>query len=82
MSSVMSLSSSQSPRIGVIGAGAAGLAATRVLSREGWTPIVLEKDPQGGGVWRYIPQAKDRPMYKGLKTNLPKELIVRKVQSD
>lgn len=71
---VMGLASN-SPRVGVIGAGAAGLAAARVISREGWTPILLEKDLQGGGVWRYVPQAKDRPMYQGLRTNLPKELM-------
>jgi hypothetical protein len=75
-----------SPRIAVIGAGAAGLAAARVISRDtGWAPTVLEKDVQLGGVWRYGPKDKDnnngkdddeyRPMYRGLRTNLPKELM-------
>jgi cation diffusion facilitator CzcD-associated flavoprotein CzcO len=64
------------PRVAVIGAGAAGLAAARVISRDtGLLPVVLEKDLQGGGVWRYQPSAKDRPMYSGLRTNLPKELM-------
>jgi cation diffusion facilitator CzcD-associated flavoprotein CzcO len=82
---VSASASASSPRIAVIGAGAAGLAAARVISREGWTPTVLEKEVQGGGVWRYkdyssssdsaVNDKKDRPVYRGLRTNLPKELM-------
>jgi thioredoxin reductase len=63
------------PKIAIIGGGAAGLAAARVFSRQGLTPVVLEKDEIVGGVWRRIPASKSRPMYKGLRTNLPKEIM-------
>ena len=78
---------SSQPRVAVIGAGAAGLAAARVISRDtGLNPIVLEQDVDGGGVWRYQPKGapssssesdrtNHRPMYAGLRTNLPKELM-------
>jgi len=82
----------QQPRVAVIGAGAAGLAAARVISRDcGIRPVVFEKEIQAGGIWRYespftkttttstssstTRKKKDRPMYKGLRTNLPKELM-------
>jgi hypothetical protein len=71
--------------IAVIGAGAAGLAATRVLSRSLHKPTitVLEKDDGVGGIWDYRletninnnNETKDRPMYRGLRTNLPKEVM-------
>lgn len=95
-------------RIAVIGAGAAGLVATRVLTRE--VPhchvTVLEQREGLGGVWRYSPTKSIRlspasqlpktrtdhsnnhagelpnrpekqyhPMYRGLRTNLPKEIM-------
>ena len=62
-------------KVAVIGGGAAGLSLARVLSRNGIQPIVLEKKLFGGGVWRYLPQSKIRPMYKGLRTNLPREIM-------
>jgi thioredoxin reductase len=70
-----SSSSSSSPRIAVIGAGAAGLSAARVLSRGGINPVVLDKEEVSGGVWRYVENSKTRPMYRGLRTNLPKEVM-------
>jgi hypothetical protein len=77
------------PKIAVIGGGAAGLAAARVLSRAGWNPVVLEKGDTIGGVWNYKPKNQDSqqqngnsngnsnvsPMYRGLRTNLPKEIM-------
>lgn len=81
------------PKIAVIGGGAAGLVAARVLSRAGWNPVVLEQGDTIGGVWNYKPkdnskgnqmdsqqQQKDSnsnvsPMYRGLRTNLPKEIM-------
>jgi hypothetical protein len=72
---IMPLQPTQSLKVGVIGSGAAGLAATRVLTRQGIRPIVLEKDTEPGGVWRHIPGVKTRPMYQGLRTNLPRELM-------
>ena len=62
-------------RVAVIGGGAAGLSAARVLSRNGVTPVVLEKDEQVGGVWAYRANDKTRPMYRGLRTNLPREVM-------
>uniref|UniRef100_A0A7S3L9I6 Flavin-containing monooxygenase n=1 Tax=Amphora coffeiformis TaxID=265554 RepID=A0A7S3L9I6_9STRA len=65
-----------SPKIAVIGAGAAGLAIARVMQRAGLDQVlVLEKDTSIGGVWNYKEAAKDRPMYQGLRTNLPKEIM-------
>jgi Flavin-binding monooxygenase-like len=79
------------PRIAVIGAGAAGLACCRVFSRAGWQPILFEKSAAVGGVWNYNAdhplkagcgdagddktKKKQRPMYRGLRTNLPKEVM-------
>lgn len=62
-------------KVAVIGGGAAGLAAARVFSRNGIQPVVLEKERVVGGVWNYRPQSKTRPMYKGLRTNLPREIM-------
>lgn len=65
-------------KIAVIGAGAAGLAATRAISQLNYDNIIpktLEKDPAPGGVWRHVANSKSRPMYKGLRTNLPKEVM-------
>ena len=63
------------PKIAIIGGGAAGLAAARVFSRQGLCPVLLEKDDVVGGIWRRVPGSKTRPMYKGLRTNLPKEIM-------
>lgn len=41
------------PRVCVIGAGAAGLAAGRLLRDEGCNVTILEKSHNIGGVWRY-----------------------------
>ena len=63
-------------KVAVIGAGAAGLAAARVLSRNGIDPKVFEKDTFVGGIWHYDDQSSNcRPMYRGLRTNLPKEVM-------
>ena len=72
---IMTLQATQSLKVGIIGSGAAGLAAARVLSRQGIRPVVLEKDPEPGGVWRHTPGDKSRPMYQGLRTNLPREIM-------
>ena len=65
-----------SPKVAVIGAGAAGLAVARVMQRAGLDQVlVLEKDKEIGGVWNYQAAAADRPMYQGLRTNLPKEVM-------
>ena len=80
---MMQMSLKSSPRVAIIGGGAAGLACARVFSRRGrndgdddWCVTVLEKDTQVGGVWNYRESdTKTRPMYRGLRTNLPKETM-------
>jgi thioredoxin reductase len=61
------------PRVAIVGAGAAGLAAARAFQL--FKPVVLEQSPHLGGVWRYQEASKEHPIYRGLRTNLPKELM-------
>jgi len=65
------------PRVAVIGSGAAGLAAARVFSRSNnhYDVTVLERDAAIAGVWNYKPASTVSPMYQGLRTNLPKEIM-------
>ncbi len=76
------------PKVAVIGAGAAGLVTARILSSRGFQPFIFEKEKQEqgtstdgatyngiGGVWAYEPNSKLKPMYRGLRTNLPRELM-------
>lgn len=67
--------SSSAMKVAVIGAGAAGLATARTLTKYGITTTILEKDSSLGGVWSYHPHSDNRPMYRGLRTNLPRELM-------
>ncbi|KAL7533070.1 hypothetical protein ACHAXR_005022 [Thalassiosira sp. AJA248-18] len=78
-------------RIGIIGGGAAGLASARAFlranqpdQREGtrrnvqFEVTVLETRNSIGGIWEYEDESKStksRPMYRNLRTNLPKELM-------
>lgn len=77
MERVVSLTLKQEkPKIAIIGAGAAGLCTARVLSRDlGVDPTVLEAKSYGGGVWKYEENSEKHPMYRGLRTNLPKEVM-------
>ena len=76
--------------VAIIGAGAAGLACARAFSRwnengKGVFKIrVFEKEEGVAGVWRYDNSAdvndnarkvKVRPMYRNLRTNLPREIM-------
>lgn len=75
------------PSVAVIGSGAAGLVTARILSLRGFKPCIFEKEPSStsihhqnrndaiGGVWSYESKSKVKPMYKGLRTNLPRELM-------
>jgi thioredoxin reductase len=61
------------PRVAIVGAGAAGLTAARAFRH--FKPVILEQSSQLGGVWRYRGASQVHPMYRGLRTNLPKELM-------
>lgn len=73
--STLTNSSSPQIKVAVIGAGAAGLVTSRILLKNGIQPTILEKDEEIGGVWNYKKNSKSRPMYRGLRTNLPRELM-------
>ena len=76
-------------RVAVIGAGAAGLAAARELTREGHDAVVFEQGAELGGVWVYDADVEDdltgadanrekrvhSSVYKNLRTNLPREVM-------
>lgn len=55
------------PSVAVIGAGAAGLAAGRILREEGLTVTIFEKSRHVGGVWRYKPRDELAPMCESTK---------------
>ena len=48
------------PSVAVIGAGAAGLAASRIFRDEGFRVTVFEKSHHVGGIWRYDPSPEDK----------------------
>eukprot|EP01064_Diplonema_japonicum_P034891 TRINITY_DN7372_c3_g1_i1.p1 TRINITY_DN7372_c3_g1~~TRINITY_DN7372_c3_g1_i1.p1 ORF type:complete len:418 (+),score=70.63 TRINITY_DN7372_c3_g1_i1:60-1313(+) len=62
-------------RVGVIGGGAAGLAACRWLLEKGHLPTVFEESDKGiGGIWMGS-TASAPVIYDGLVTNLPKQVM-------
>ena len=73
--------------VAVIGSGAAGLATARAFAKAFASagPLRLDVYEQGssiGGVWDYAAHVKTKPMYNGLRTNLPKRLqTLKHVQS-
>ncbi|MCL7042506.1 hypothetical protein MKW94_002605 [Papaver nudicaule] len=77
-----------SRKVAVIGAGAAGLAASRELRREGHAVVVFERSDRVGGVWLYNSNVESDPLgldpsraiihsslYESLRTNLPREVM-------
>ena len=69
-------------RVAIIGAGAGGLVAARTFLRSATAAAtavsvtLFEKSDRVGGIWNYDPTADPpTPMYAGLRTNLPKELM-------
>jgi Flavin-binding monooxygenase-like len=54
-------------RIGIVGAGVAGLATAKVLEQAGHEAVVYDKAPDVGGVWSRTRR------YPGLTTQSPKE---------
>ena len=53
-------------RVGIIGAGVAGLATAKVLKQAGHEVVVYDKAPDVGGVWSRTRR------YPGLTTQSPK----------
>ena len=75
----MSSSSTDTKHVAIVGAGAAGLATARAFLRDGKFQVSVFESRRGpGGIWDYTSERdekKSRPMYKNLRTNLPKELM-------
>lgn len=61
-------------KVAIIGAGASGLISAKVLLNEGFDVTVFEKTSNVAGVWNFSEQ--DGALYKSLRTNLPKEIMV------
>ena len=57
------------PRVAVIGAGASGLVTARWLLAAGSDPVVFERSPGIGGLWR----PEDGLAYPSLRTNTSKQ---------
>ncbi|MCL7027873.1 hypothetical protein MKW94_005687 [Papaver nudicaule] len=77
-----------SRKVAVIGAGAAGLVASRELRREGHEVVVFERSDRVGGIWVYNSNVESDPLgldpsraiihsslYESLRTNLPREVM-------
>jgi cation diffusion facilitator CzcD-associated flavoprotein CzcO len=73
-------------RVAVIGAGAAGLVATRELVRAGFEVDAFERGTEVGGIWVYSAETERDPLgqrtprihsslYASLRTNLPRDLM-------
>ncbi|OVA20190.1 Flavin monooxygenase-like [Macleaya cordata] len=89
MSSLIPSSSNLTSRkVAVIGAGAAGLVASRELGREGHEVVVYERNNRVEGTWVYDPNVESdqlgidpsrsivhSSLYESLRTNLPREIM-------
>lgn len=64
-------------RVAVIGAGAGGLITADILQKDGFEVVIFERGSYVGGVWKYkdAVHSKSGPMYKSLRTNLPKQIM-------
>ncbi|CEL93405.1 unnamed protein product [Vitrella brassicaformis CCMP3155] len=62
-----------SKRVAVIGAGAGGLVAAKLLRDEGFRVKVFEATDKIGGLWVYSDTRG--ALYKSLRTNLPKQIM-------
>ncbi|XP_074279988.1 flavin-containing monooxygenase FMO GS-OX5-like isoform X2 [Silene latifolia] len=78
----------ESYKVAVIGAGVAGLIASRELQNEGHQVVIFEKSDKLGGLWVYDPRVESDELgydpsreiihssvYKSLRTNLPRVLM-------
>ncbi|OVA15147.1 Flavin monooxygenase FMO [Macleaya cordata] len=77
-----------SKKVAVIGAGVAGLVASRELRGEGHEVVVFERNNRVGRIWVYDPNVESDPLgidpsrsivhsslYESLRTNLPREIM-------
>lgn len=71
-------------KVAIIGSGGAGIITSRILQKNNITNIkIFEKNDDIGGVWNYnnnknnknAENKRKNPMYKHLRTNLPKEIM-------
>ncbi|XP_057868665.1 flavin-containing monooxygenase FMO GS-OX-like 9 isoform X3 [Cryptomeria japonica] len=74
-------------KVGVIGAGPAGLVAARELKKEGFEVVVYEQNADVGGIWLYNPNVGNDPVgleltepnqgtiYQSLRTNITREAM-------
>lgn len=69
---ILTFMSTESKRVAIIGAGAAGLVAADVFRNLPFDVTVFEKSPFVGGVWKFDGAS---PMYNSLVTNLPVEIM-------
>lgn len=60
-------------KVGIIGAGPAGLASARFLRDKGFDIVVFEKALSVGGVWGKSPL--NTAVYKSLRTNIPTSVM-------
>ncbi|KAK9749239.1 hypothetical protein RND81_02G111900 [Saponaria officinalis] len=78
----------ESHKVAVIGAGVAGLIATRELRNQGHRVVIFEKSDKIGGLWVYDPRVESDKLgcdptreiihssvYRSLRTNLPRVLM-------
>ena len=77
MSKVKPLKLNDIRRVAVIGAGAGGLITADILRKDGFDVVVFERGTSVGGVWKYkdAVHSTGGPMYKSLRTNLPKQIM-------
>nr|CCA14754.1 flavinbinding monooxygenaselike protein putative [Albugo laibachii Nc14] len=63
---------SPSKRVGIVGAGAAGLVVAKILRAAQFDVTVFEKSSTLGGLWNYSDNTHtDATLYESLHTNLP-----------
>ncbi|AIT08540.1 hypothetical protein LO80_00165 [Candidatus Francisella endociliophora] len=61
-------------KVAIIGGGASGIISAKILLDRGFNVTTFEKTNNVAGVWNY--NDKDGALYKNLRTNLPKEIMV------
>ncbi|XP_034036300.1 dimethylaniline monooxygenase [N-oxide-forming] 5-like [Thalassophryne amazonica] len=64
-------------KVAVIGAGSAGLAATKICLDEGMLPTCFEAIDDLGGVWKFkeMPEPSRASIYRSLSINVSKEMM-------